>query len=199
MNIREHDNSQVGTFAKKFKAKGLFKEVKITVWLFNDVLAHLLSSKSKKKTNVASTKYTWPLELVWVKDIPEIETSDTKMPYSFLLVGPRTTHTLRFPDPTEKKKWMKVFEDAIASCLTEENAPDAKQMCRYGTYEFPDKDRGTYQGWWKFGKIHGQGIYSFYGNKFTGMFEYNQKCGQGTMELSSGEVYNGEWKDDLPR
>ena len=199
LNIREQDtSSQMGTIRKKIKSKGLFKDIKLNIWLFNDVLVHLTNTKSKKKTNVASTKHTWPLELVWVKDIPEIEPSDTKFPYSFLLVGPRTTYTLRFPDPTDKGKWMKVISDAIASCLTEENSPDAKRMCRYGTYEFPDKDRGSYTGWWKFGKIHGQGIYQFHGNKFTGQFEYNQKCGSGVMELCSGECFQGEWKEDLP-
>ena len=199
LNIREQDtSSQMGTLRKKIKAGGLFKDIKLNIWLFNDVLVHLTSTKSKKKTNVASTKHTWPLELVWIKDILEIEPNDTKFPYSFLLVGPRTTYTARFPDTAEKNKWMKVISDAVKTCLTDENCPDEKSMCRYGTYEFPEKDRGEYKGWWKFGKIHGQGIYSFYGNKYTGQFEYNQKSGIGTMELNSGETYQGEWKEDFP-
>jgi hypothetical protein len=59
--------------------KGIFSKDKITdirdeklqVWLFNDVLVHLKTSKSKSKTNVASTEYTWPLELIWIEDCEE--------------------------------------------------------------------------------------------------------------------------------
>lgn len=200
LNIREKDtSSQMGTIKKKFKGKGLFSDTKIHLWLFNDVMVHLKSTKSKKKTNVASTEYTWPLELVWVKDIPALESTDPKMPYSFMLVGPREVYTLRFENPTEKFNWMKQISDSFQKCLTSENSPDKKQMIRYGSYTFPDKDRGSYKGWWKFGRIHGEGVYTFESNTYTGQFEYNMKSGTGTMELCTGDIYHGEWKDDMPR
>ena len=52
----------------KSKIRGVAKEAKLQIWLFNDVLVHLKNTKNKKKTNVSSTEYTWPLQLVWIKD-----------------------------------------------------------------------------------------------------------------------------------
>jgi hypothetical protein len=192
--------SQLGGTLKGLKGLqkiGKSKDEKLHIWLFNDVLVHLKSTKSKKKTNVASAENSWPLELVWVKDIPEIDPTDSKMPYTFLLVGPRQTFTLKFGDKHERDQWMNKIRNTVTAILTEENAPE--DLVRYGAYEFPEKERGSYRGFWKFGRIHGQGVYTFYGNTYTGQFNYNKKDGSGTMICFSGDSYIGEWKDDLPR
>ena len=48
-------------------------------------------------------------------------------------------------------------------------------------------------------QIHGDGVFRFFGNKYSGQWEYNAKSGIGTFELVTGETYHGEWKDDKPR
>ena len=80
--------------------------------------------------------------------------------------------------------------------LNEDNS--GEDQIRFGKYKFPEKECGEYEGWWKFGKIHGEGVYKFCGNTYTGDWEYNQKSGIGTLECVTGEVFHGEWKDDFP-
>lgn len=195
LSLRSKETSGAqATLKKKFGSSKLTKESKLQVWLFNDVMVHLKSNKSKR-TNVASTEYTWPLQLVWLKDNKETDTNDTKMPYSFMLVGPGKVYTARFADITEKRSWYKRIEEAVAQVLTEENAPD--DVHRYSHYRFPNGG-GDYEGWWRFGRIHGEGVFKFFGNKYSGEWEYNRKHGTGTFELVTGEVYQGEWVDDMP-
>ena len=55
------------------------RDEKLQIWLFNDVLVHLKTKKSKSKTDVASTEYTWPLELIWIEDEPEEDPMGTPM------------------------------------------------------------------------------------------------------------------------
>ncbi len=76
--------------------------------------------------------------------------TDPKMPYSFILVGPRKTYTVRFVTVDEKVKWMNTIKSAVSKVLNDENAPDDHH--RYGHYKFP-KEEGEYEGWWKFGRV----------------------------------------------
>lgn len=191
LKTKTAEQAKSSGFAKTFK-----KEAKLQIWLFNDVMVHLKSTKSKRRTNVSSTKYTWPLELVWIQDNPEPDPLDPKMPHSFLLVGPRKTYHVRFADEAEKREWMGKISSTVKKVLNEENAPD--DVHRHGSYVFPDKQGGEYDGWWKFGRIHGQGTFKIYGNTYTGEWEYNRKCGQGTFESVTTDVYHGTWKDDRP-
>src|SRR3989338_8615097 len=61
------------------------------LWLFNDMLAHVTTSKSS--SNVASTKYQWPLELIWLKneilDPRQSLRNGDKYQHGFSLIGPR--------------------------------------------------------------------------------------------------------------
>jgi hypothetical protein len=122
---------------------------KLQIWLFNDVLVHLKTSKSKSKTNVASAKYTWPLQLVWLKEEKD-DVSEPKLPCSFTLVGPLKNYNLRFPDGSTKQKWYGLIRDAAQKVLTPEIAPD--EQTRFGAYEFPN-EKGKYEGWWTFGRV----------------------------------------------
>ena len=118
-----------------------------------------------------------------------------------MLVGPRKSYTLHFPEGVdgqqEKQLWVTKITDTVSKVLNEENAPD--EVNRFGQYKFPDKQGGEYEGWWRFGKIHGQGTFKIFGNTYTGDWEYNRKSGIGTFVSVTGEVYHGEWKDDKPR
>jgi len=181
-----------GTIKMRLGSK--IKEAKLQIWLFNDVMIHLKKSISKKR-DISSTEYTWPLELIWIKDNKEQDIHDPKMPYSFILVGPRKTYTVRFVTVDEKVKWMNTIKSAVSKVLNDENAPDDHH--RYGHYKFP-KEEGEYEGWWKFGRIHGDGVFTFFGNKYSGEWEYNCKSGNGTFELVTGEFFHGEWKEDKP-
>ena len=72
------------------------------------------------------------------------------MPWSFVLVGPLKTYTLKFSTKEEKTHWMTTIRTAVNKCLTAENAPD--ELRRYGAYKFP-KSGGEYDGWWKYGRV----------------------------------------------
>eukprot|EP01094_Clydonella_sp_ATCC50884_P017236 TRINITY_DN2962_c0_g1_i1.p1 TRINITY_DN2962_c0_g1~~TRINITY_DN2962_c0_g1_i1.p1 ORF type:complete len:713 (+),score=283.44 TRINITY_DN2962_c0_g1_i1:127-2139(+) len=169
-------------------------KTKVQLWLFNDVVVHLKTTKSKSKTNIASAKHTWPLNLTWLKDQKD-DTSDAKLPYCFSLVGPLKTLNLRFPDPRSKQDWWKEIENAVKAVLNDQIAPD--DVTRYGEYSFPD-EKGKYDGWWCFGRIHGKGKFEYLGNTYYGDWEYNCKSGKGRMDLVTGERYEGEFATDKP-
>jgi len=195
LNLKSKNVAQTGGGLKS-KFNRVTKEAKLQVWLFNDVIVSLKSTKSKKKTNVSSTEYTWPLQLVWVKDNPELDPSDPKMPHSFRLVGPRKSYTLRFADYGEKNGWVTKIRDTVKKQLTDEIAPDESQ--RFGSYKFPDKHGPEYEGWWNFGQIHGHGTFKVFGNTYIGEWEYNSKHGVGSFHSVTGAEYHGQWENDRP-
>jgi len=60
-------------------------------------------------------------------------------------------------------------------------------------------DVGWYEGEYKDGKYHGQGISSYPdGSKYEGKWKDGKKHGQGTETLSSGWKYVGEWREGKP-
>ena len=118
------------------------------------------------------------------------------MAYTFRMTGPKKSYILRFPDSSEKNLWLKRIQEAISKILNIGNAPDDER--RYGKYKFQGGN-GEYEGWWKNGKLDGEGVYVFFGNKFTGKWEENCKSGVGTLEFVSGEVYHGDWLNNVPR
>mmetsp|Transcript_24345 Transcript_24345/g.30967 ORF Transcript_24345/g.30967 Transcript_24345/m.30967 type:complete len:738 (-) Transcript_24345:344-2557(-) len=185
----------LGTIKKKFQKGGASKEARLHIYLFNDVLVHMKTSR-KRPGATKSGELTWPLNLVWFQDIKELDQQDPKNPHTFYLIGPGKCYTMRFAELHEKMTWQNRIRDAIEKKLTEENS--GEDGIRFGTYKFPDKEAGEYEGWWKFGKIHGEGVYKFCGNTYTGAWNFNKKEGTGTMECVSGEVYHGEWLDDRP-
>ena len=120
---------------------------------------------------------------------------DPKLAYTFRMTGPKKSYILRFPDLNEKTIWLKRLQDAISKVLNIGTAPDDER--RYGKYKF-HSGNGEYEGWWKNGKLHGEGVYVFFGNKYTGEWEDNCKSGLGTLEFVTGEVYHGDWANNVP-
>ena len=169
---------------------------KLRIWLFNDVLVHLKSNKNKRKTNVASTEHTWPLQLVWLKDEPD-DPLDPKMPFSFMLVGPRKFYYVKFAEQREKMQWYDKIQNQIKSTITADDVGE-KEEDRHCYYKFPGKYDAEYEGWWRFGRLHGEGSFKIMGNVYKGSFEFDRKSGTGTFSSVSGEVYHGEWKEDRP-
>ncbi len=47
-------------------------------------------------------------------------------------------------------------------------------------------------------QIDGKGVMRAYGSMYEGDFVEDKKCGFGRMIFSTEEVYEGEWKDDVP-
>merc|ERR1712000_47177 len=195
LNLKSKNVAQTGGgFKSKFNR--VTTGPKLQIWLFNDVIVSLKSSKSKKRTNVSSTEYTWPLQLVWLKDNQELDPSDPKMPYTFMLVGPRKSYTLRFAESSEKREWLQKIKDTVDKQLNTEIAPD--DVRRFGTYKFPDKHGPEYEGWWNTGRIHGHGTFKVFGNTYIGEWEYNRKHGTGSFHSVTGAEYHGQWADDRP-
>lgn len=156
------------------------------------------NNKNKKKTKISSTEYTWPWQLVWVRDEPD-DPLDIKMPYSFMLVGPRKFYYLKFAEEREKKTWFEKIQKQVKANLSEENSDEADPQKRYCSYyKFPGKYEAEYDGWWLFGRLHGQGSFKIMDNVYKGDFEYDRKSGTGTFSSVSGEVYHGDWKEDRP-
>jgi len=167
----KNDKSGIKGITKLGRVQQNVRDIKLQIWLFNDVIVTLKTSKSKK-TDVASTEYNWPLSLVWLKEEDDDETNDPKFPHSFQLVGPRKTYILKFAELAEKKKWWTDIVEARKSNLNEEIAPD--EVRRKGRYDFP-KEGGMYDGWWSFGRIHGEGTFKFFNNSYSGQWNYNCK------------------------
>ena len=60
-------------------------------------------------------------------------------------------------------------------------------------------DVGSYEGEYKNGKYHGQGIYSYLdGSMYEGKWKDGEKHGHGTLTWSDGGKYVGEFNDDKP-
>merc|ERR1712137_644459 len=117
LNLKtKNQQTHTSGFKSKFKSQ-VVKEAKLQIWLFNDVLVHLKSTKNKKKTNVSSTEYTWPLQLVWVQDNTEPDPMDVKMPHTFKLLGPRKTYILRFADVKDKNNWYQKIKSTVEKQL----------------------------------------------------------------------------------
>jgi len=191
--FREVGENDGALDAIKKKFQGNQKDARLQIYLFNDVLVHM---KTNRKGATKSSELTWPLALVWIEDIIELDKEDPRNPYCFALMGPEKSYTLRFAEIHEKMTWMNRIRDSSARNLDDDNS--GEDGVRRGKYKFPDKESGEFEGWWKYGKIHGEGVYKFCGNTYTGSWTYNQKEGVGTMECVSGEIYHGEWAADKP-
>ena len=57
-------------------------------------------------------------------------------------------------------------------------------------------NRTTYEGEWRGGKMHGQGVYLWDdGRRYQGQYEDDKKKGFGAYMWADGRVYYGMWKD----
>ncbi|SMN01183.1 putative phosphatidylinositol-4-phosphate 5-kinase [uncultured Candidatus Thioglobus sp.] len=64
----------------------------------------------------------------------------------------------------------------------------------YGSIDY---DNGTFEGNWKNGKRHGQGVYAWAsGDRYEGNWKNDKKHGQGVFTWASGSRYEGNWKND---
>ena len=53
-----------------------------------------------------------------------------------------------------------------------------------------------YSGEYKYGKMHGKGVFSFAsGKKYVGEYKNGKKHGQGTYTFADGEIVRGIWKN----
>ena len=68
------DKSGISNIKNKFKSKS--KDNRLQIYLFNDVLIHVKSSKKKAgPVPTTSGELTWPLQLVWLLDVKELDNS----------------------------------------------------------------------------------------------------------------------------
>ena len=65
-----------------------------------------------------------------------------------------------------------------------------------GYHEVDYPERWRYEGEFKDGRPHGQGIMKYTnGDVYEGEFMGGYKHGKGTMKYANGDVYDGDWKD----
>ena len=58
---------------------------------------------------------------------------------------------------------------------------------------------GSYEGEYKDGKYHGQGIFSYPdGSKYEGKWKHGIYHGKGKYTFSDGIKWKGEWREDKP-
>lgn len=70
-----------------------------------------------------------------------------------------------------------------------------------GVKTWPNGDR--YQGGFVEDRKQGQGVYTWgrgpwQGERYEGGYANDKRNGEGTYRYASGDVYSGEWKDDVP-
>jgi hypothetical protein len=70
-----------------------------------------------------------------------------------------------------------------------------------GVKSWPNGDR--YEGGFAEDRKQGHGVYSWgrgpwQGERYEGEFAHDKRNGFGTYRYASGDVYTGEWKDDVP-
>ena len=70
-----------------------------------------------------------------------------------------------------------------------------------GVKTWPSGDR--YQGGFADDRKQGHGVYTWgrgpwQGERYEGEFDHDRRNGLGTYHYASGDVYTGEWKDDVP-
>ena len=67
---------------------------------------------------------------------------DTKLPYSFSLIGPLKSYVLRFATEQEKHQWYSQLSSAVQRAIADD--PKSDLVSRIGTYAFPNA--GGYDG-----------------------------------------------------
>lgn len=172
------------------------KRSKQQVWLFNDLIAMMDVSLTKKKAKDPKDMQLLPLQLLWLQS--EIEGS------SIILVGPCLNFTFNFSNPEAYERWWTALNTEIGNCLRNLLGTEANIRAEIQDPPVPRKwlfswnDFCVYDGWWENGKMHGEGILESRGSQYEGEFVNNRKTGKGTMLFITGATYTGEFLNGKP-
>ncbi|XP_037552375.1 alsin [Nematolebias whitei] len=173
--------------------------------LFNDSLVHAQGVAPHK--NPFSTHHIFPLATLWVEPMPE---DDTGL-QGLKVITPEETFTLLASSPTEKSKWLRAINQAVAHALSGAgrnaggSGPRSEPpICRTASYTFYKDGRfkeATYEGHWLTGKPHGSGELKWPdGRIYTGSFKNGLEDGFGELvapnkTLNKNDLYQGYWKE----
>lgn len=122
----------------------------------------------------------------------------SKYKNSFQLIGPDTIYILSSDD---YQIWMMRILAAVTQYLESFPSPDSEismsinNPMRYGTFEFPSSQK--YTGWWNCGQFDGFGNSLFFNSIYEGSWRSHERSGQGCLTFYTGDVYNGDWMNDL--
>jgi len=90
VTIENNAKARASDSGSNSRGSSLMQQRVLHLWLFNDVLVHVKSSMThSRNTKVASTKYTWPLNLIWIEDRADTPSNGT----TECLVQPRESHS----------------------------------------------------------------------------------------------------------
>jgi hypothetical protein len=181
------------------------KVIKSHFVLFSDILAIVdeplaerAQSKDKKKGTSIASKLTgkkkthfgdisWPLYLIWVKDLSKT---------GLEVIGPNTSFLLQFDNSDEKSEWQSDFQTSIEAMLNASENYNGDMINRFGKYVFENGE--IYEGNWREGKMHGRGRLEWFDSVYEGDFEYGLRTGNGTLRYTSDQTYTGAWKTGRP-
>jgi len=194
-----------GTFLTNYSRHGqeptLKKKSTTLIYLFEDCLKYFKKGKKKRVTTV-------PYELVWIR--PEFSSADLKkiddtkeVKKAFLFVTPENKIWIWAKTEEEKNEWVKEMTRLIKQKL------GSKYDDTYRVGKWTYEAFGTYEGEWRFGKIHGRGKFVNADNVvFDGDWHGDLSTGFGVICWPSAETlvtssasekqYRGGWRHTLP-
>jgi hypothetical protein len=153
------------------------------ILVFNDCFAFLAEAKNTKQVELVLK-----FDICWIRegsgDIIEIVTPETVIQVT--------------TNKESKKMWYEEIDKAVNDWLSRrkvllEDDPEARKV----RYEF--KDGSIYDGVWRDAKMNGKGTFwSSNGSSFEGTFINGILYGIAEAKWITGEVYLGDWQNDLP-
>lgn len=114
--------------------------------LFNDVL--IRNEGAKKKRSLLKLKYHWPIQLVWLRELPSINTvvdsqGSTEIEHPLEILGPDSCYVIYLKTQQERSAILREYTSCIVEQMTSKDSPHDPEV-RFAKYKFSDS--GYYDG-----------------------------------------------------
>jgi hypothetical protein len=114
--------------------------------LFNDLL--IRNEGAKKKKDLLKSKYHWPIQLVWLREMPASavlidSAGNTEMEHPLEILGPDSCYILYLKTQQERTTVLREYTSCIVEQMTSKDAPHDPEV-RFAKYRF--SDGGQYDG-----------------------------------------------------
>lgn len=123
---------------------------------------------------------------------PQVQKTPYRVPFSAASGYRMADPDVAVSDPTEISAEVSLENSAVHETW----GTAASLSPRFSAVTFPDGDR--YEGEWRRGAKHGQGIYRWQdGTKYDGFWKEDVEHGRGDKNFANGDRYTGEWKEGM--